>query len=73
MQKHYEMLKSEDLESRLQAIQELGRNGDLESLRVLRAYNQDIAREHHALVNAIWKLKRKYFPDKVPPFNKSDE
>lgn len=67
MDKYLEMLKSQNLTERLAAIQALGENGDLESLQFLREYNQGVAKEHHALVNAIWKLKRKYFLDKTPP------
>lgn len=69
MKEIHKKLKNADPFVRLSAIQELGETGNLESLRLLREHNLEVAREHHALVDAIWKLKRKYFPEKSPPSN----
>ena len=51
-----EMFTSDDLNERLTAIEVLGEIGDEEALRERMAI---VAKEHHALVIAIGKLKRK--------------
>lgn len=54
-----EMFTSDDLDERLTAIEVLGEIGDEEALRALRERMAIVAKEHHALVIAIGKLKRK--------------
>lgn len=53
------MLASDNLDERVTAIEALGEIGDERALKMLRERLALVSKEHHALVVAVGKMKRK--------------